>query len=30
MKYDNTRLTLQGRQIIQKGIESRSCKTAIA
>lgn len=30
MKYDNTHLTLQDRQIIQKGIESRSSKTAIA
>ena len=30
MKYDNTHLTLQERQIIQKGIESRSSKTAIA
>lgn len=30
MKYDNTHLTLQDRQIIQKGIESRSSKVAIA
>lgn len=30
MKYDNTHLTLQERQIIQKGIESRSSKVAIA
>lgn len=30
MKYDNTHLTLQDRQIIQKGIENRSSKTAIA
>ena len=30
MKYDNTHLTLQERQIIQKGIESRSSKAAIA
>ena len=30
MKYDNTHLTLQERQIIQKGIESRSSKSAIA
>lgn len=30
MQCDNTHLTLQERQIIQKGIESRSSKTAIA
>lgn len=30
MKYSNTHLTLQDRQIIQKGIENRSSKTAIA
>lgn len=30
MKYDNSHLTLQDRQIIQKGIESRSSKVAIA
>lgn len=30
MKYDNTHLSLQDRQIIQKGIESRSSKVAIA
>jgi IS30 family transposase len=30
MRYDNTHLTLQERQIIQKGIESCSSKTAIA
>lgn len=30
MKYDNSHLTLQERQIIQKGIESRSSKVAIA
>lgn len=30
MKYNNSHLTLQDRQIIQKGIESRSSKVAIA
>lgn len=30
MKYDNTHLTFQDRQIIQTGIENRSSKTAIA